>query len=121
MKHHTIKFANWLKWNNLNNVLEISIATSVFVVLVVFLLSLKRKRRALTSFLNRSAQSKFSVRNIYDNKKGIRETIPAHSWYLNDLFTKPTYCNNILKCFLSLGLRLLNIHFNTIKVIFVNV
>lgn len=70
---NTIKFANWLsKWNNWNDILTISVMTSVFVIVVVFLLGLRRR---------------FAMKQLQSKKKS------EHNWHINDLFTKPTYCN----------------------------
>lgn len=107
MKHHTVKFANWLKWSNLSNILTISIATSLFVVLVVIFLSLKRRRK-LTFFQNKwpmsstSSTIRISIKNIH-SKNDLCEAHPTHNWYMYDLFTKPTYCN-ICECVMVSGL-----------------
>ena len=86
MKHHTIKFANWLvKLNNWSNILTISVATTVFVIIVVLLLSLKRRKFL---FFKKSLTKANHIKNT-SNKKNIQK----HYWYVNDLFSKPTYCN----------------------------
>lgn len=96
-QHHTIKFANWSNLT-LTNALAISIATSIFVILVVFFLSLKRSKK----FSNKPSTASFTIRNTYD-KNGLRDTQATHNWYLNDLFTKPTYCN-ACECVMVSGL-----------------
>jgi diacylglycerol kinase (ATP) len=84
--HHTIKFANWLgKLNDWSSILTISIATAIFVISVVLLLGLKRRKFL---FFKKSLAKTSLIKN-QTNKKSIH----AHFWYVNDLFTKPTYCN----------------------------
>jgi diacylglycerol kinase (ATP) len=83
---HTIKFANWLsKWNNFNDILGICILTSVFVVIFVLILSLKRKKLI---------QSPSALRNYFLRRNNkMLDDEPRHHWVHSDLFAKPTFCN----------------------------
>jgi diacylglycerol kinase (ATP) len=86
MKHHTIKFANWLeKLNDWSSILTVSSATAIFVIVVVLLLGLKRRKFL---FFKRSLTKANLIKN-QTNKKSIQ----THYWFVNDLFSKPTYCN----------------------------
>jgi diacylglycerol kinase (ATP) len=86
MKHHTIRFANWLtKLNNWSNIITISLATTIFVIIVVLLLSLKRRK---FFFFKRSLKKTNIIKN-----NGNKQSIQDHYWFVNDLFMKPTYCN----------------------------
>ena len=87
---HTIKFANWLnKWNNLNNIISICLFTIFFVIIFVFILSLKRKNlirppKRLTNYLMRRKKSSTKGELLYE---------PHHNWHHSDMFAKPTFCN----------------------------
>ncbi len=77
---NTIKFSSWLsKWNNWDQIFTISLATCFFVVIVVILLGLKRRKKS---------QNPYAL-----GQKQKHANNPRHQWHLNDLFTKPTYCN----------------------------
>lgn len=82
---HTIKFANWFsRWNDWSGILSISVFTAVFVIVMVLLLSLKRKKYLL------SKKHFYQMRFRNGNAK---EATLAHNWHVIDLFSKPTYCN----------------------------
>jgi diacylglycerol kinase (ATP) len=81
---HTIKFANWLsKWNDWHSILGICLLTSLFVIIFVFILSLKRRKLI---------QSPSTLRNYFLRRKKLDDE-PHHNWSHSDLFTKPTFCN----------------------------
>lgn len=69
---NTIKFVNFLsKWNSWSDYLTIILITLIFVSAFVWLNS---KRRSFYFFSNLTKSHQ-------------------HNWKLNDLFSKPTYCN----------------------------
>lgn len=91
---HTIKFANWLsRWNSWSGILSISLACSVFVIIVVLLLGLKRRK---FNFLTLNKLSK----RLINKSKTPNEF--AHNWHLCDLFAKPTFCN-VCECVMVSG------------------
>lgn len=87
MPKNTIQFANWLtKWNNWDRIFTISIFVSIFVIAMVSLYSLKRRKLNLLSNLTASNKKRSTFKLDYK---------PRHNWRFNDLFTTPTYCNVI--------------------------
>lgn len=86
MKQHTIKFANWLnKLDNLSDILTVSLATTIFVIVAVALLGLRRRK----FWFFRQTLTKANLIKDQTSKKSIQ----THYWYPWDLFLKPTYCN----------------------------
>lgn len=79
---HTIKF-DISRWNkDWSSILGLSTATAVFVIVVVALLGLSRRR-----WQYRKGRRRGRV------LRSAREGLLAHDWLVHDLFAKPTYCN----------------------------
>lgn len=92
---HTIKFANWLnRWDNWSGILRISLATSLFVIIVVLLMGLKRRK---FNFLKEISNRFMSKARRNSKKIGY-----LHNWHWNDLFHKPTFCN-VCECVIVSG------------------
>lgn len=86
---NTIKFANWLnRWNDWSGILRISIVTTLFVVIVVVLFGLKR-RKFWTSF-------SYNLAKLRQKKSQF-----SHNWHWYDLFATPVYCNVCQKVVIS--------------------
>lgn len=85
---NTIQFSKWLtKWNNWDQIFSISFATFIFVVSVVIVYSLRKRRKLI--FFSKPHPGEKSHHCLYQEWN----YQPRHNWYYNDLFTKPTYCN----------------------------
>ncbi|CAF1102617.1 unnamed protein product, partial [Brachionus calyciflorus] len=81
---NTIRFANWLsRWDDWSGIIRISLATSLFVISIVLLLSLKRRKFDFLKSLSNNL-----IKNRASKKIGF-----SHNWHWNDLFLKPTFCN----------------------------
>ena len=78
---HTIKF-DISRWKDWAGILNMSFVTAVFVIVVVILLGLSRRRWA-----NKGGKKRSKV------FKSAREGLLAHNWLVVGLFSKPTYCN----------------------------
>ncbi|RNA03178.1 diacylglycerol kinase epsilon isoform X1 [Brachionus plicatilis] len=78
---NTIKFANWLnRWSDWSGIMRISSVTTIFVVMVVVLFSLNKRK--FWSQLSGNLK-----------KLGHKGNQFCHNWQWYDLFTTPIYCN----------------------------
>ncbi len=85
MRSNTIGLSWLTKWNNWDQIMAALLATSIFVVVIVLLYSLKKRKLTLFS------RSNSHKANQIDSP--ILEYKPRHNWKYNDLFSTPTYCN----------------------------
>ena len=89
---NTIRFANWLnKLSSWNQILTVSVATCLFVAIVVYFLGIKKRR--ISSFATK--HSKFLIQKLRREHHSQHQLHPnqQHLWHYHDLFVRPIFCN----------------------------
>lgn len=85
---HTIKF-DLSRWKDWSGIASLSVVTVVFVVAIVIILGLSRRRWALLRGSGAAGGKARRGRAL----RSARDGLLAHEWQVVGLFGKPTYCN----------------------------